>query len=248
MANTLRLARGTVKSRLSRALARLRTAMPAAVLALLVILAALLAASREARDAVADHLGLRGVNIVHLPESPTAVPTSRPGVVVPSNLGRQIGLDQARLAAGGRLLVPSLDELGPVEAIYAQGGATARLITLVFSPPSDTQLSDGDLILFAQLDGSLEPAVIEKGLAPESSATAVSVSGSRGFWLAGKPHYFVFRDRSGQYRQDVIRLAGNTLLWEAGAHALLRLEGAASLEQALRVASSVRELAQSGNQ
>jgi hypothetical protein len=248
MANTLGLARGTVKSRLSRALARLRTAMPAAVLALVVILAALLAASREARDAVADRLGLRGVNIVHLPESPTAVPTTRPAVVVPSNLGRQIGLDQARLAAGGRLLVPSLDELGPVQATYAQGDANARLITLVFSPPSDTQLSDGHLMLFAQLDGSLEPAVIEKGLAPESTATAVSVGGSRGFWLAGKPHYFVFRDPSGQYRQDLIRLAGNTLLWEAGAHALLRLEGAASLEQALRVASSVRELAESGNQ
>jgi hypothetical protein len=73
------------------------------------------------------------------------------------------------------------------------------------------------------------------------------VGGSRGFWLAGKPHYVVFRDRSGQYRQDVIRLAGSTLLWEGGAHTLLRLEGAASLEQALRVASSVRELEDSGN-
>lgn len=247
MAGRLGLARGTIKSRLSRALARLRTAMAAAALALLVLLIALLALSRDARDAVADRLGLSGVNIVHLPTSPTAIPTTSPAAVVPPNLGSRVSLEQARSSVDGRLLMPTLDELGSVQAAYVQGDADARLITLVFAPPPGWQTGDGDLILFAQLEGSLDPAVIEKGLAPGSTATAVSIGGSRGFWLAGKPHSFVFRDHSGQYRQDAIRLAGNTLLWEGGAQVLLRLEGTPTLEQALRVAASVREAAESGN-
>jgi hypothetical protein len=58
--------------------------------------------------------------------------------------------------------------------------------------------------------------------------------------LEGSPHFVVFRDARGDYREDSLRLAGDTLVWEREA-VLLRLEGLASLEDALRVAASVRQ-------
>ena len=86
---------------------------------------------------------------------------------------------------------------------------------------------------------TLVPAVLSKGLGPESRLTAVTVANGRGFWIDGRPHFLVFRDPSGEYRQDTLRLAGNTLVWEHAPDLLLRLEGAPTLDQALRIANSV---------
>jgi hypothetical protein len=115
----------------------------------------------------------------------------------------------------------------------------SRLTTLVYTPRPDLLPGVSGPVLFAQLTGSLEPAVVGKGLGPESRLTTVAVEGHRGFWLEGHPHFIVLRDATGEYREDTIRLVGNTLLWERE-DVLLRLEGLASLEQALRVAASVR--------
>jgi hypothetical protein len=94
-------------------------------------------------------------------------------------------------------------------------------------------------VLFSQFTGRLEPAVISKGIGPSTRLTAVSVDGGRGFWLEGSPHFLVFRDTSGEYREDRLRLAGNTLVWEHD-EVLLRLEGLPSLADALRIAASVQ--------
>src|SRR5437867_1441669 len=60
-----------------------------------------------------------------------------------------------------------------------------------------------------------------------------------GFWLAGEPHQFFYRDPSGNFQADTLRLAGNTLLWEEGG-ITHRLEAQVSKDEALRIASSVR--------
>jgi RNA polymerase sigma-70 factor (ECF subfamily) len=242
LAARLGIPRGTVKSRLSRAMARLRTALVAASLVLLLLLAAVLAASREAREAIADRLGLRGVGITHVPAIPTPAPA--PQQVLPTtaagwHLGTPVTPDEARTANGGRLFQPSLSDLGPPQAAYVLDDQRSRLTTLVYTPPPGLMPGVSGPVLFAQLTGSLEPAVVGKELGPESRLTAVAVGGNRGFWLEGHPHLVVFRDATGNYREDTIRLAGNTLLWERE-DVVLRLEGVASLEQALRVAASVR--------
>ena len=63
--------------------------------------------------------------------------------------------------------------------------------------------------------------------------------GAPGIFLSGGPHVVFYRDASGEIRNETLRLAGNTLLWERG-ELLLRLESALPLEEALRVARSVR--------
>ena len=58
-------------------------------------------------------------------------------------------------------------------------------------------------------------------------------------WLTGKPHLFWYTDATGSLTSERIRLAGNTLLWAHGS-LIFRLESALSLNQALRIASSLR--------
>ena len=67
----------------------------------------------------------------------------------------------------------------------------------------------------------------------------ISVNGGPGYWIEGEPHLFFYRDRSGNVRDETIRLAGNVLLWEQG-ELTLRLEGDLRLPQALRIAKSFR--------
>jgi RNA polymerase sigma-70 factor (ECF subfamily) len=243
LAADLGIARGTVKSRLSRAIARLRTALVVAALCVLVLVAAVLAASREAREAVADRLGLRGLDIIHLTGDPAPAPTTEAlslSIAAGWQLGAQVTPEEARARSDGHLFQPALRDLGPVRAVYVREEERFRLTTLVYTPPPELVQRSGEPVLFVQLTGSLEPAVLGKGLGPASRLTAVPVEGGRGFWLEGSPHFVVFRDSRGDYREDSLRLVGNTLVWERDA-VLLRLEGLASLADALRIAASVRQ-------
>ena len=64
------------------------------------------------------------------------------------------------------------------------------------------------------------------------------MSAAAGYWLEGGEHLLIYRDASGLEVPELTRLVGDTLIWEQ--HGLtLRLEGAPSLEDALRVAESI---------
>ncbi|HEV2126237.1 MAG TPA: sigma factor-like helix-turn-helix DNA-binding protein, partial [Chloroflexota bacterium] len=70
MAQTLGWPRGTVKSRLSRALARLRQGLVIGLVLLLLLAGAALGFSPEARSAIAERLGVNGILIRHIPADP----------------------------------------------------------------------------------------------------------------------------------------------------------------------------------
>jgi hypothetical protein len=72
--------------------------------------------------------------------------------------------------------------------------------------------------------------------------TVTVTGGAPGIFLSGGPHVVFYRDPGGEIRDETLRLAGNTLLWERG-ELLLRLESALRLEDALRVARSAQPLA-----
>ncbi len=81
--------------------------------------------------------------------------------------------------------------------------------------------------------------IAEKAVGPGTEVRAVDVDGARGAWLDGEPHAIIFQDTSGNYREDVPRLAGDTLVWERDG-LVLRIEGARDLEDALAIARSLR--------
>lgn len=263
MAEVLDLPRGTVKSRLSRALVRLRHhPLLATLLLALVALAGVLVTSPAARTALAERFGLRGVQIRHLPQAPalsSPIPGERPGAGTPPlpssggtappvrreastlGVGDRVTLAEAQARVGFEPVAPAA--LGPPDEVYVSGTPVGGQVALVYRPRADLPAagaSDVGLLL-TQFRGDLnvEPGVLGKGLAPGTTIQAASVGDGRGLWIAGQPHVFFFRDAGGQVRDETVRLAGNTLLWERG-RLTLRLEAALPRDEAVAIAASVR--------
>lgn len=217
---------------------RLSPALAIAALALLMLAGAVLAASPPARTAVADRLGLRGIAIVHQPTVPT--PTVTP-VGASLRLGERVPLDEARRRVAYPVVVPTLPDFGPPDEVYVDESLASGQVALVYRarPGLPAAAETGVGLLITQFRGDLEPGFFAKGLGPETRLEQVTVNGSRGFWIEGKPHLFFYRDANGDIRDERVRLAGNVLLWEQG-DLTLRLEGAVSRDEALRIAASVR--------
>jgi hypothetical protein len=202
----------------------------------LLIAATAVAATPTLRHGIGRLLGLRGVTIHRTIRLPT-VPNG-PNL----HLGRPIGFDAASRAAGFRVLVPTLAELGKPDRIYlASGFPTAGgQITLVYGPRPGfprRRLTAVALLLSEFKARSLP--YMDKTAAGATQVIPVRIDGGRGFWLAGTPHTQVYRGKDGTIRPDTLRLAGNSLVWERGS-LTLRLEGAGSERLALAVARSLR--------
>jgi len=83
-------------------------------------------------------------------------------------------------------------------------------------------------------DGAVDPYFNKKGA---EGAEFVTVNGDVGVWLSG-PHSITYVDRTGQEQTATARLAGPTLIWTGG-NVTYRLEGMASLTDAMAVAQSM---------
>ncbi|HLZ68680.1 MAG TPA: hypothetical protein VKV26_02105 [Dehalococcoidia bacterium] len=209
--------------------------------ALLAGLALLL--SPSARNAVADRLGLRGVHITLAPSltphpRPSATPAGSPAATA-LQLGEPVSLAEAEAAAGFRVFVPAA--LGAPNAVYLDRSVPGGAVTLLYAPrpglpPAATT---GVGLLLSEFRGGIEPDFLGKGVSPGTTLTPLTVGGEAGWWLEGAPHVVFYHAPDGQVRQDRIRLAGNTLLWEHGA-LTLRLEANLARDAALRIAESAR--------
>jgi hypothetical protein len=203
---------------------RLRRPLAAALAALL-LLAATAAAVPGIRDPVLDWLGLRsGVKIERVPRLPIRpVPEDR----------LALGTRRATVRTAARQL-----DFTPV---VASGLGTPRAYTDEAPPGGRLSLTyrGGDLIL-TEFQGRLRRMFMQKFLGPGTNIERVEVNGERGLWIHGALHEVVFEDIRGGIDADTVHLAGDTLLWLRG-RLLLRLEGARSRAQALRIARSVRE-------
>lgn len=242
---------GRVRARLATAPARRPSAWErlfagpsrlAGLLAAALVAVAGLAASPEVRTVVAERLGLLGAPIEQVPALPPPVPS----VTAPAGGALDLGEPTTLEAARTRLpvLVPTLPELGPPDAVYLAPAPAGERVGLVYAarlglvPSPETGASL--LVLEARVPaGGFEPTVLRKSAGPNTRLEEVTVNGGRGVWLEGAPHVLFLPDASGQFHEDQVRLAGNVLLWEQ-AGLLLRLEGGLSRDQALQIAASVR--------
>jgi len=174
------------------------------------------------RRAVADWLGLPGVRVERV-ESGQDLPSP----AVTPELGSRVSLAEAAAA------VP-FDLVGPPRIrgleIYLDGDA----VTFVRRAPS------GDIeLLITQFEGTLDRELVEKVLPPGSRLRSVVIGGRQGYWIAGDPHTVLYVDPFGEIRENTVRLAGNTLLWQRG-RLTLRLEVGADLRRALLLARSLK--------
>jgi hypothetical protein len=193
----------------------------ALALAGLLVLAGGAAAIPGIREPVLDFLGLRSVKIERVPRPLPVVPGARLG------LGQRTALAAARPKLGFEPVV--LSGLGaPVAWVerFPEGGH----LSLVYG---------SGRILFSEVRGRLLRQYLLKFVGPDAQVDAVRVDGERGVWIHGQPHQYAYADATGDIRTDTVRFAGDVLLWRRGA-LLLRLEGARSKAEALRIARSAR--------
>ena len=206
-----------------------------ALLALLLAAGAALVVSPELRSAVAQRLGVRGVQISQVPASPAPV---SPGARL--SLGQRATLDQARAMVTFPVLVPAApgapDEVSVLES--PPGGQ----VVLIYYPRPDLPQANatGVGLLLSEFQADIHTAgPLGKGLPPGTRLEEVQIAGGRGYWIDGDPHVFFFVNARGQVQSETTRLAANVLLWEHGT-LTLRLESALPKDGALAIAASVQ--------
>lgn len=219
-----------------------------AILSVLVVASTVLLFSPEARSALADRLGLRGIKIWYIPSEPSPQESKPPEPtpmlapsLSPMGLGRPVSLEDAQGLVSYTVLKPTVEELGQPDETFVSippdGGQVSFLYrTRQGLPPGD----NGVALLLTQFRGDIqEGTVFGKGLPQGVSLEKVTVNGAPGLWISGDLHFFYYRDSRGDMKQEQVRLAANTLLWEQGV-LTLRLEGNLTRDEALWIAASVR--------
>ncbi len=196
--------------------------------AVLVVAAGAAMAVPQARSAVLEWLGLRGVAIERVPERPKA----RPGADLA--LGDPVTLGEARRRAAFRVRVPAGELARPSAVYFSDAQISGGYVAFVYGTEARVRL------LITQFRARIEEEFVHKLLGPGTRVERVAVNGRRGFWIEGEPHEVLFLDRNGNPVADAQRLAGNTLVWEAGDGVTLRLEGNVGREEALGIARSLR--------
>lgn len=219
----------------------------AVALALAALLVALLAAP-PVRAAVAEWFGFAGVRVrVDPGVTPSSAPppppagtsstgpaSSGPASSGPASSGpasATTGLTPA--AAADLVTFPVLlpTELGTPDEVEVS--ADRRLLAMTWDVAGGTVRLD-------QFDGALDYAFAKTAPRLES----VTVSGRTALWFDA-PHEVWVLAPDGSSRTEAPRLAGTTLIWDGGT-TTLRLEGELSLEQAVRIIASARQVAAGG--
>lgn len=216
------------------ALNRSTLAPVGATLAVILVAAFLLTPDLAAR--AAEILGLPGAQIFRVSTTPSPMPTTGAFVTFPGQRATSVG--EASRLAGFPVREPAA--LGAADEIYVET-APVR-VTLVYRTRQGMPLTalPGISALVVEFRGTLDAPVLGKAIGPDTTLEAVPLSsGNAAYWLAGQPHQFFYRDAAGNMQPETLRLAGNTLLWEAGG-VTYRLEAQVSREEAVRIASTLR--------
>lgn len=202
----------------------------------IVIFATAMVVSPSARQAVADLLGLKGVGILY-GESPPAPPKQSPDL----GLGERVTIEQARSRISFEILTPTIAGATHPDEIYFSNDPPGGQVVFVYRPRPDLPRTNNPkvAVLITQFQGQLERESMGKVVGSGTRIEPVTIDGEKGLWLEGEPHFFFYRDERGEVRQETIRLAGNTVLWEVDG-VTLRLESGLSKQDALRWAGSFR--------
>lgn len=217
----------------------------------LLVLGATLGAFPPTRRAIAERLGLRNVAIV-ITVVPTPTPTPPPPATsfappttsgtapLEATLGTATALTDAQARVTFPVRVPAAPGYTAPDTVYVGTPPTGGRVAFVYRARPDLPAIPGTDIglLLTAFRGGLDAGLFTKGIPSASGLEAVQVRGASGYWIAGGLRLFLYRDASGTIREDTIRTAGNTLLWERDG-VVYRMETTLSRDDALRVAASL---------
>jgi hypothetical protein len=178
-----------------------------------------------ARSAILRFFGVGGIRIERVDRLPPV--RGRPEL----DLGRRVTLAEARRMADFRVRAPSVAGYDEPDAIYVSDRIPGALVSFLYGT-----LDEPRALLSELRSGQI---YIEKTIGPGTKLERVTVNGSQGYRLTGRPHLFTFVNANGQIQTGAYRLSTTTLVWRSGG-VTFRLEGPLSKEDAIAVAESVR--------
>lgn len=216
-----------------------------------VIVGVVLVGSPRARRAVADLLGIGGIEIQSPSGSgaPSTDESSSGPTTAPPTFPTAAALDALRLGSvvdvgegAARLTIPPPlpPALGPPSVAFFGQAPAAGQLSLVW-PPSPTLPATripGVGALLTVFRARIDEGFFQKRLDEGTTYERVDVGGRPAAWLAGEPHSFLYQAPSGQVGEATLRLAGNTLIWAVGPFTY-RLESGVDRDAAIALAESV---------
>jgi hypothetical protein len=203
------------------------------VAVVLVLVVTLTLAIGRSRNAVADWLGLRGVEIERRPEPVRGLGTDL-------QLGRPVSLAEARDALGFEPLVAPRDQYGAPDAIYVATSPAGGRVSFLYAPRAGlpAAAASGVGLLITEFEATVDGPVLQKTATPDTSVQVLEINGQRAYWLEGTPHAIWFTDRDHKRFEEEGRLAGNTLLFARGPRTI-RIESGLTKAEAIAVAGGL---------
>lgn len=192
-----------------RRVRRVRAAVAAMVLT---------AAAIPVAPAVADWLGVGGIEVRQVP-----VPPRLPEARSAGELGRAVSLGEAEAAFGRALAVPAA--MGEPEAVWLEERSAAPIVTLDYGEVLVTQF---------RVPLARREVTLGKVVGPGVTVEEASVNGEPALWLEGA-HGILLQDAT----YVPMRRSANALVWERGG-VTFRVETAGDLADAMVVALSLR--------
>jgi hypothetical protein len=201
-------------------------------------LIALLLAAGLAVAAMYQLGGLRIVFVDTLPSVPSGAALSG-SLGADLALGTNTTLDEAIAKVHYEVFVPAFPALGQPDAVFYGRDLAGGQISLAYGAREGlpAPVAGGVAILVTEFPGGMEEKLAQKSVGPGTTVDVLTVNGGIGFWIEGRPHVIVYRDPTGFYAYESIRLVRNSLAWQQG-DTVLRIEGDLSREQALAIAAS----------
>ena len=210
-----------------------------AATAVLIVAAALLAFP-PSRDAIANWVNLHTI-FQRVPNVPSPSPHPSGPLGERLGLGQPTTLEKAQGYVSWHIVLPS--SLGQPDEVYYQApgiGPSSGEVTLVYASRPGIKIAGqtGVSVLVTEARGKVNEQFFGKMLGPDATVEPINVAGHQGYWISGTPHGFVFVDESGSYRDETMRLATNTLIFDDSG-TIVRIEGDMTKDQAMQIATSM---------
>ncbi len=210
-----------------------------AFLVLLIIAVGALAVSPELRTAVAKRLGIHGIEIIFVDETPT--PAASP-VGTTLLLGEPMTLEEAQSRVGYVIQVPA--ELGPPDEVYLRRLAAGPMVTLLYRPrpelPEAEETGVGALRMQFPATSDIDQ-IVKRVTMGTGSVIGVTIDGANGFWVMGSSELVISQDPSAGFA-PVSRPSADVLIWEEDGMAY-RLEVNLLMSDAIAIAESLQPAA-----
>jgi hypothetical protein len=208
-----------------------------AFLVLLIIAVGALAISPDLRTAVAKRLGIHGIEIIFVDETPT--PAASP-VGTTLLLGEPMTLAEAQSRVGYVIQIPA--ELGPPDEVYLRQLEAGPMVTLLYRPRSDLPEAEetgvGALLMQFPATSDIDQ-IVKRVTMGTGSVLRVPVKGVTGFWVMGSSELVISQDPSAGFEQSVSRRSADVLIWEQDGTAY-RLEVNLLMSDAITIAESLQ--------